>query len=93
MGSFYQTEVMEKFIAEEKESEDLGGDLDGVIIWGHKPMLFLHRLSLNTPPLPPTNLRRGRGFRFARLVIDAQWRLGEGARARERETEGGRRRI
>lgn len=50
MGSFYQTEVMEKFIAEEKESEDLGGDLDGVIIWGHKPMLFLHRLSLNTPP-------------------------------------------
>lgn len=86
MDSFLQTGIIERFRAENQKT--WGGDLEGIII------LRINQCYSCTccPHHPhPPDLRRGLSFRFARLVIDAQWWVGKGVRARERER--GRRTI
>lgn len=74
MDSFYQTGIIEMF----RRGTGVGAWKGLLLVY--KLMLFLRRLLPHHPP--PPDLRRELRFRFARLVIDAQWRVGEGARAR-----------
>lgn len=63
----------------------------GVLLWEDFFFFFwsINQCCFCYPP--PPDLRRWFSFRFARLVIDAQWRVGEGPRVREPEERGSRR--